>query len=526
MALQQHPVTSLPIAIAMEPRGNEQNRDIPCWRWLILIFLLAILIRLIGWNMMDFVYRDTVNFIVHAAGFSIDSLRDPLQEPIHPLLIAAIHRIFFPHAAEIGPLNSSSWELSAFLNGMIFTILILWLLYEIGRFVHSPAAGLAAAFFFAVQPYGIKYGINGLSEIPYLAFILLSLYLAMRLDMQKRWPVLLTGLCVGVVFFIRKEGIILLPVISLYLLGQTQIKLSRRIQLITALLTGTILTILLYLALGGKFAWLDFYFDLYWRKIRQQVASQGITTSPFILANMWLTKSIEYFVLPFDWIRLTGFIPGILFFVFLLRFRRIQINRGWSLLVLYLVFHFSMAFAIVWITKLIVARYLFPAGVVIFPLAAIPAVEILARLNHRYPGANNQFPLYCALVISIIMSVETFKSCYNGRRGEILAATRWIAAHTPPDAILLTTDDRIGFYSSRPWNTILQSYKTERVKLLRRLGPDRFYIAFRFEKHNDQYIDPWLKQLKNDQNIQAQLLQQFKARDGVYLYKLIPHAKK
>jgi hypothetical protein len=491
---------------------------------LLLIMLLALTIRLIGWNLIDSLYRDTVNFIVLAEKFSAESFSDTVQEPLHPLILRGIHTILFPRDVSGPIINQPAWELTVFALGIFFTLICIWLLYAIGRHLHSPAAGLWAAFFLAIMPYGVEYSVNGLSELPFLALILLSIYLVMKSGMKNGWLILLAGLSAALIVLTRKEGFILIPIILLYLLCRRQIGFPRKLKLSALFLAGAAAVFLAYYLIGGRFYWIEQYIEVLRKLTNRRFGTQACMGDPnYILALHWIDKKYEYLTMPIaGWFKLSGFVPAILFLVYLVKRRSLKVSPGVGLLIAFAIFHTLMVLAQNIVTKAFVTRYLFPACVVLFPIAGLMLAEIIIKINLKYgkPAEHRRAGLITAFILLAALTTETIQNCYTSRHPEILAAARWLDQNTHEDVFLFASDDRVGLYCHRPWENAKLHYLASEIQTLPD-AKDGVYLAIDHKKHEKGYVQSRLNLLRDQNDILAEPVRDFARKNNVItIYRL------
>jgi len=495
-------------------------------RKILFVFLLAGATRLIGWQVMPVVYGDTVGFIMHGAGADVSSWTEPgRQEPLHPALIRWTHNILFRGKDRAKVIDPDDWAFSAFLVGLTFTAICMWVLFALGKQLHSTTAGLWAAFFLAVQPYGIRYSTNGLSELPFMAFVLLAVYLVIRASENKRWILTVGGVCTFLAFLVRKEAIVLPAAVILYFLLQRDNRFVRRMAALSLFVLGTACGAGLYLLIGGRFDWclapLEF---LNWERVTEKIFTAG-GTEGFVPASLPISKPYELFIPPlWSWVKMSGFLPAILFVGFLFRRGRVKLNRGWSLVGWFLVGHLALCFALLSGTGLFVSRYLFPASVIVFPISAAAMVEVIKHLSVKYDRlVDNPFAhIIPAVALTVVLVPQAYQWYLLGHRSEVRLAADWLRANTSRDAVIFTTDSRVGFYSQREWklfpnwltpyNAIKQSVKT---------GLGRVYFAFRGRKYNNRRLGEWLTHVGKRKTLKAESVRTFYGPTGeVAIYRL------
>jgi hypothetical protein len=497
---------------------------------LLVIMVLAMGLRLMQWHLIDSLYRDSVNFIIHAERFSTESLQHLIQEPVHPMLLRGIHAVLFPAEVPAKAIDVASWELTVFVNGIFFTLICLWLLFAIGRYLHSPEAGLWAAFFLAILPYGVEYSINGLSELPFVAMLLACVYLVMKSgETNGKWQVLTAGILAGILILARKEGFILIPIVMIYLLCRRDLKILDRVKLTMFFLFGAGGMLGIYYLVGGQFYWFSEYVKtlrkLANRNFSKQACMEG---EQLILALHWIGKKYEFAIMPVTgWFKLSGFIPAILVLTYLFKRHRIKVNAGVGLLFLYALVHFTMVCAQTILTKYFVTRYLFPVCIILFPVAGVMMAEILGRIHLKFKesGRYSHIGLIIAIIMTAVFAGEIFQNGMTGRHSEVLSASLWLKANTPQKAIIFVTDDRVGFYSQRHWRNVVTHRLAGEILALPKFQ-DVTYLAISYKEREKGYVQLNLNHLQQRRNIQADVVQTFSdKKNKVTIYELKTNAR-
>jgi hypothetical protein len=494
----------------------------PPSRVLLVILILAFTIRLVCWNLIDTIYRDSVGYILQASG--IDSariLQSCPEEPGHPVALFLAHKVLFPHERQTvpSPPNPFAWELVAFVTGLVFSLASVAVVYVIGRQVHSTPAGLWAAFFLAILPFGVTYSIHGLTEPTYIFFFLTSLYGTLWARPQKPFHFFLLGAWIFLALLVRKDAVILPPVIGIYLLSQSGLKYSARLKLLTVFFCGTLLAIIAFSLCGGRLNWLfspisALDFNRVYKSLVAITAS-----SPFPpLATIWLTHLTQLSFLPvLGWFKMSGIVPAVFFILFLARPRMFPMNHGSRLLVLAMFGQIALVMAFSAGIGYFTTRYLFPAAVVILPIAGAVTVRLLDRLKVKCGMENSALaPPAAALVLLVFWIPSVLLSSYHQRQPEIRAAADWIFAHTPPETFILAPDNRIGFYCRRPCDTFYSTVNTK---------PQRnpFLLALLYKKTEGPNLPYWLQFLNLDQTMKAERVNVFSGRKNeVGLFRLSP----
>ncbi len=491
---------------------------------LFFLIILALLIRIVCWDLSQAIYRDTIGFIHNSCLPDISSFfHHRYQEPIHTISIRLVHSVLFPREPISKIPNPFTWEFSAFTVGMVFTILCLWLLFKLGTYIHSVQAGLWSAFFLAIQPYAVHYSINGLSELPFLFFILLSILFVIKAINGDNWLLLLAGTSAVFAFLTRKEAIVLPFAIICYLLILKNLTFATKSKYTFLFVLGIIITGGCYAAIGGRINWFVLYLE-HCKKVIHLFAQQGYPSGKFFLASIWMTHKyqISYLAL-FAWIREAGFLPALLFFIFLLKRKQFTLNIGWGLLILASLFQLSIVLAQCAITTLFVSRYLFPSTVIVFPISAAVMATLINRtikIKLYSPSKEKQFYLTIVIVILLIFIPMTMKRYFSHHRITEKQAAQWLMLNTNSHSIVISNSERIGFYSQRKFALIYRKGMKTRITYAVRSKLSQCYFALVLKKNKSDKFNQWLKCTKAN-NLQMKILRKFhEPKQQVILFKL------
>ncbi len=479
------------------------------------VLFMAVAIRFLAWNLINVVSPFTIELIMYGAKANTSAiLKEQYQEPFHPIILNLTHSMLFPHEFIGEVINTSSWELTSFLVGLVFTIICLWLLFEIGCHLHSPAAGLWAAFFMAVGYYAVNYSVMGLSESPYLALILLTIYLVLQSSPSRGFLLLLAGACSILSIMTRKEGILTLGAIPLYLFFQQKITLLQRFKQEGFFLAGFVVVGIGFWILGGRFCWLVPYLPPALQSHMQFLTLNTDPNSFFILAELSTSRLFKVlsFIL-FGWINMSGVLPALLCLAFIFKREKFSLRPGVALLFLYLAFHLSLLCANYYRHGNLDTRYLFPPAVIIFPVAGIVLAELFKQ---RIFWAG----ILTIILIGIYIPVN-IHSFIRNRHPEITAAVQWIAANTPPETFIYTQDSRIGFYCRRPWDNFLYNPVNMYGITTQKPPTGSLFLALLYKKAEGPNLSYWLDFLKLTHTMKAERINVFTGpKNEVGLFKL------
>ncbi|NLE30039.1 MAG: glycosyltransferase family 39 protein [Phycisphaerae bacterium] len=474
--------------IKAEISANRSNITI-----LMMIVFLGLGVRLVGWNIIDTIYRDTVGYIECAAKWQQSHfLKSSYQEPLHILVIRTAHRLLFPHESVGVPLNPASWELAAVTADILFSLGSIMVLYGLGKRLHSPAAGLWAAFFLAIQPFGVIYAINGLTEPVYVFFMLTSLYFALTANPHCKFHFFLIGMWMFLSLLVRKDGIILPGVIGAYIFVLKEVKFIGKIKLFFSFLLGIVFVTGVFLLIGGQFNWLGYFvFAVDWNAIFQKTLFRSAGDTAMILATMRNPHWLEILYLPpAGWVKLAGYFPAIFFMMFLCKRGNFHFNRSALLFVFAFFFQLALVYAFTVKFDFFTTRYLYPATVVVFPVAGAVLAHLLGNLNAKMRQGNIiQVSVVAGGIIFITLVSTLMVSCFHLRRPEIQAAAQWLAVNTPTDSVVGVTDNRIGFYCRRAPHFISEYFYEDILRsMLSSTQLDRCYLAVYFDKKEPKEI--------------------------------------
>ena len=468
---------------------------------LLLILLLGLGLRLAGWNIIDTIYKDSVGYVSSAATWKTsDFLRNPYQEPLHLLAIRGVHKLLFPHEVVSDPINHSSWELAAFSVDLFFSLASIGVLFAIGKRLHSPAAGLWAAFFLAVQPFGIIYTINGLTEATYVFFLLTSLYFAMLARPDRKLDFFWLGLWIILGLLTRKDGIILPGIIGIYIFIMKDVKFTAKIKLLLSFSTGLACITGIYLSIGGEFNWLcsSAHFRN-WSEFLKKITAGSANPSALLLGTVWQPSRLQVLYLPLSgWIKLSGFFPAFLFIAFLLKPKRFSENRQAWLFILAFLFQLVLVFVFTARIDYFSKRYLYAAAVVIFPPAGVVLTRLLESICEKKQLKNPAIPSRIAFGITFVtLTWALLLSCFHMRHPEIQSAAHWIASNTPPDSLVVVSDNRIGYYCKRK-STYLAAIGSQQYK--------HGYVTIYYKKNEKQKMHRKLTALATNRKFHLELL--------------------
>ncbi len=152
--------------------------------------------------------RDSIGFMREAMQFGERPWAEVLcsfqQMPGYPLLIWAVSE---PVRAIAGT-SCDSIVLSAQLVSILASLLTIVPIYFTGKLLFNRNAGLIAAAMFQLLPVCVEVTCDGLSEGAFFFFMASGIYFAVSgLRHESSWRFVLAGLCSGLAYFVRPEGL-------------------------------------------------------------------------------------------------------------------------------------------------------------------------------------------------------------------------------------------------------------------------------------------------------------------------------
>jgi 4-amino-4-deoxy-L-arabinose transferase-like glycosyltransferase len=130
---------------------------------------------------------------------------------------------------------------SARLVSAVFSILSLWIVFELAYTMYGKKAALLSAFLLAVMPGYFWLSRLALIEIMLVFFFILSLFLFFRwINTRKNWLLVLSGLMLGFGFLTKYQVIAIVPVMVTVLLVLERDQLKRLFSRFTLLIVAAI----------------------------------------------------------------------------------------------------------------------------------------------------------------------------------------------------------------------------------------------------------------------------------------------
>jgi 4-amino-4-deoxy-L-arabinose transferase-like glycosyltransferase len=126
---------------------------------------------------------------------------------LYPLVMVPFQRVFH------------DWELSGQMVSAVFGSLTVVPFYLLTRDLFKKHTALIASVLFVFHPYLVRYSGEVVREPTFWFFVLMTLWVGWRAINHKHlWLFAIAGLFGGLAFFVRIEGILLLPLLALWVI--------------------------------------------------------------------------------------------------------------------------------------------------------------------------------------------------------------------------------------------------------------------------------------------------------------------
>ncbi len=177
---------------------------------LLLIILLAFAVRLYVMFHTVVIANDGVIYIEMAKLFEAGRFETSLianYPPLYPIMILGMHHVI------------EDWVLAGQTVSIIFSCLLLLPLYAMTRRFFNARIALLSVFFAALSPYLVRFSTDVLTEAPYIFLFITAVWLGWGAMTDNRPRLLLlSGLCAGLAYLLRPEGIGVLLVVAAWVL--------------------------------------------------------------------------------------------------------------------------------------------------------------------------------------------------------------------------------------------------------------------------------------------------------------------
>ena len=210
---------------------------------LFLILVTAFFSRLYFFFRGEFITTDGVNYaiagknLIENGKYEVFGNPELIFPPGYPIFIGIVNYFF------------DNLLFSARFTSFIFGFLAVYLFYLVGKEIFNKTAGLFAAFFAATHYMFIVISVESWSESLYSFFVLLIVYIYLKLSNQyKTWLAVMFGFVIGYTYLIKPEGIIFLAFPFLFFVfKRKELGIKRAMQSFLVIVFSFILVIAPYI---------------------------------------------------------------------------------------------------------------------------------------------------------------------------------------------------------------------------------------------------------------------------------------
>ena len=414
---------------------------------------VALGIRVLVAEFQPVIQPDGIVYLAVAKQFqATGSPFDPLFHPVYPMCIALAHPLI------------GDWEMAGRLVSAFFGALVILPAYALARGIVGRQAALLAAVFTAVHPRLVQNSASVLCEATYTFFLVSGVLAAHRgLGDGPRALVPFAGLCLGLSYLVRPEGVLYL--VGLVLVALFMVVTGR--DRAGAVLPWVGAAVVVFAIVVAPYVW---YLAEVWGHItlsgkidHNLPLSTGAATAPSplpirVLENVFV---FQKYALPdlLPWILLLLTLPGML-----ARGR----TPGWldreGLLIAAALPPFAS------LALHVESRIFLPILPFILPFAAVGTLWVAVTLTDGRSGGR--WSVAIALAVALVLLPWTFQPILRPDAGAALyrQAARWVAETQPRDAVLLDRKPLVAFYSDRRWVPLPQIGPDELLAVARHAG--------------------------------------------------------
>ncbi len=201
--------------------GAASDRRV-AWKHLLGILLVALIARIVCLERSTLVGADSTSFLAQARAFERGDRDAALGYHFHPLTAWLIAEINLVQQRFTGPPRTSSEdrilrERAGYLLVIPAGLAVVWLMLELTRRLFPTVPPAAVGWLAALQPYFVRYSADIMSEMLFLALLLIALALAVIAARAKHpFAAAGSGVAAGLSYLVRPEGLLLAPVLAIY----------------------------------------------------------------------------------------------------------------------------------------------------------------------------------------------------------------------------------------------------------------------------------------------------------------------
>ena len=222
-----------------------------------IVLLMAMAAALLTWNVhhTETSFADGLRYIhqaeqIEAGSWQDIALRGTDHHPLHPLALAAMHRL----VGDAGPI---SWQRAALGLAFACTVLLVIPIYMLTHELYGKGAAWLACLLAIINPLSSYIVVNVLSESTFLLPWTFGLWAAIRFLRDGRLSWLLAAIAFGVAAYLtRPEGLLLAAALFVTLLMMPMFRVTRfegqhSLKLIVCVVIGVLVLAGPYIALRG-----------------------------------------------------------------------------------------------------------------------------------------------------------------------------------------------------------------------------------------------------------------------------------
>lgn len=446
------------------------------------------------------------NAIASGQGFTNIHTKEKAEHthfpPGYPAIIAAISKVYNNDIQTIKKANGMFLLLSI---GLLFFILS-----EITGNYHIP---FVTSLLSLLNVNLLGYSVIMMSEIPFLFFSLLCIWLAMKIDFDKpfykNWLFLLLILDLSLVFYIRSAGLALLVGIGLYL------AFNKKWKYVLALFTGFFLTMLPWY-LRNKSVGAGSYLHVLVSKnpYRPELGLMGFSDWFTRIGHnfqRYLTREIPSST--FNFIHITSYknpistsewILGIIIIAVMI-FGLFRIKKYFLLILFYMSAY--MGILLLWPEVWYGVRFILPLVPLMTFLFVNGIYELLTLLGQKVLKIEKASVMQIAMVILLLLVIKPYsseaivklerqaKGSYPNKYKNYFELAKWVKNNTPENSVTCCRKGQLFFLFS---NKYVTGYKNtldteDQINFLKEKGVDYVVLEQLGFASTGRYLLPAIK---------------------------------
>lgn len=438
------------------------ERDSP-WPGLAIVLVLAVAARVYLIATTVVVARDGVTFIQYAKGLAADpiaEIRAQDQHPGYPAILLATHRLI---GQWLGADPVDQWPLAGQIAAAVFSLGAVLAAYAIGAWVWSVRVGLITALFMGMLPRLCQVSSDALSDAPHLTFYLWGLAFLIR-ALKTEWFgwLLAASACSACAFLIRPEGGSVLVVgVAVVLVQRRATAWSWRGRVMAVVAMGVVFFAVAgpYMAASGRVVKKKNVFELFGldEAVEAAVPHRAITADPQVrpLHRADTPLPLPVFLL-YHWIRACRVVYFVLAIPALFIGSRARPREA-------LPIAFAGGLHLILLTALqtsfgyLSLRHMMVLAALTLPFSAVTFVWLVELAVARFASEARQDRLRVRVLATVLgaacaigPTVPYILRTIGGDSGHLVAAGRWLRAHSEPGQLVMTTRTRLAYYADRP----------------------------------------------------------------------------